>query len=227
MTSGTAAQAWISWAAPLEDAAESAYLSTAERGQVATKRRHEDRVRSASARLILKAVLKGQFGIDPAGVELVASSRAAKPVLHVGGAPSRLRANISHAGDVVMVAVTEGIDVGVDVEHEEATAFPDFDAVALSDAERAALHALPRERWPGTRAGYWVRKEALVKATGTGLSVDPRTICFESPGPVMPPSIVRLELGRGYAAALCIPGASCIDLRHVAVDLNLPPRERP
>ncbi len=126
-----------------------------------------------------------------------------------------------------MVAVTEGIDVGVDVEHEGATAFPDFDAVALSDAERAALYALPPERWPETRAGYWVRKEAFVKATGTGLSLDPRTICFESPGSVPASSMVRLGLGRGYSAALCVPGASCIDLRHAAVDLSLPPMERP
>ena len=54
--------------------------------------------------------------------------------------------------------------------------FPGFDDVALTPAERQLLAALPPEEAMPWRAAAWARKEALLKARGTGLRVDPASV---------------------------------------------------
>lgn len=87
-----------------------------------------------------------------------------KPVLQH---PS-LHTSRSYAGGMLAVAVSTAGPVGVDVEQVSGTAFDGFAEVALAPDERDGT---PSER---TRA--WTRKEAVLKARGTGLSVDPRTV---------------------------------------------------
>jgi 4'-phosphopantetheinyl transferase len=73
--------------------------------------------------------------------------------------------SLARAGDVSVVAVTDAGQVGVDVEALGAAEFPGFAHVALHPDERTAKQADP------TRT--WVRKEAVLKAYGLGLAVDP------------------------------------------------------
>ena len=61
-----------------------------------------------------------------------------------------------------------GTGIGVDVDAVSGVVFEGFDDVALSDAERNHVARLPRREQDGARARLWVRKEALVKARGTG-----------------------------------------------------------
>lgn len=75
--------------------------------------------------------------------------------------------SLARAGGLSVVALTDAGPVGVDVEPAGAADFDGFDDVALHPDERGA---------PGDRTRSWVRKEALLKATGTGLSVDPREV---------------------------------------------------
>ena len=100
-----------------------------------------------------------------------------------------------------MVALTTIGPVGVDVERVSAT--PDGVAdVAWSAAERAALAIDPLGRSPEARARLWVRKEAVLKATGHGLSVRP--------------SSLTVTTGAREARVLSWPGhedwAGCLDL---------------
>ncbi|MEO8335556.1 MAG: 4'-phosphopantetheinyl transferase superfamily protein, partial [bacterium] len=82
-----------------------------------------------------------------------------------------VRFNLSHSGDLALVAVARGRDVGVDVERWNAN----IEHVALADyvfsiAERAALRELSEsERVAGFFAA-WSRKEAYIKATGHGIT---------------------------------------------------------
>lgn len=78
--------------------------------------------------------------------------------------------SLSRAGDLCVVAVTDAGPVGVDVEPAGAADFDGFDDVALHPLERGS---------PGDRTRRWVRKEALLKASGTGLSVDPREVLVD------------------------------------------------
>lgn len=87
-----------------------------------------------------------------------------KPILQH---PS-LHTSRSSAADAVAVAVSSAGPVGVDVEQVTAASFAGFDEVALGPAEQAGS--------PTERARAWTRKEAVLKARGTGLRVDPRTV---------------------------------------------------
>ena len=71
--------------------------------------------------------------------------------------------SLTHAGDLVGVAVHPDGAVGLDVERER----------ALDDLAAMAAHvSSPAETVPDTVAFFmlWTRKEALLKATGTGLA---------------------------------------------------------
>ena len=78
-------------------------------------------------------------------------------------------------------AVNDAHDVGIDLETVASTRFEDFDEVALHGLERAELEAMPHGSRAASRATWWARKEALVKALGDGLRIDPATIATTAP----------------------------------------------
>lgn len=225
MTPG--AEVWICRGTP-ELGADAAWLSESERACVAAKRLPTDRVRSASARILLKRLLAAVFGIDPGTVEfLAAGGRGARPELawvQQPGGPPGLSANISHAGDQVVVAVARGGMVGVDVEQHCATGFEGFDQVALSEQERNMVTGTPPALQPRQRAEYWVRKEAALKAVGAGLRRDPAELCFAGSGPADGAPGVRhgaavqlLDAARGYSAAVAVAGATGLSCHEIAM----------
>ena len=92
---------------------------------------------------------------------------------------------------------TTGTGIGVDIDVVSGVVFEGFDDVALSGAERSHVARLPRQEQDGARARLWVRKEALVKARGTG---------FGSAGPadvevLSDPDITDLEEWNGVTFA--------------------------
>jgi 4'-phosphopantetheinyl transferase len=156
----------------------------------------------------LETVLARYLGVD-------ASSLILEPAAH--GKPalpgSRLRFNLAHSGDVALVAVAQDRDVGVDVERVR----PDADRWALVDH---ALTARERRRLqrvaPAGRAhaflSMWARKEALLKAAGVGLSVEPARIELDGDSVVaVPPelgtagewTVTTVPLD-GYVAAVAV-----------------------
>jgi len=105
--------------------------------------------------------------LDCAAAELPLSEGShGKPELR--GGP---QFNVSHAGDLVLLAVHRHWPIGVDVERERSDL--DWEAIArrvLPASERQALRLLPPQR---RAAGYlraWCRLEAKLKARGDGLS---------------------------------------------------------
>ena len=80
--------------------------------------------------------------------------------------------SLARAGDVSVVAVTDAGPVGVDVEVEGAAELADVADVALHPDERGTLDP--------TRA--WVRKEAVLKAYGLGLVVEPSDVRVDHDG---------------------------------------------
>lgn len=84
---------------------------------------------------------------------------------------SRLRFNMSHSHGVALYAVTEGREIGVDVEHVRADfASDDIARRHFSPFEVAALCEGPDEDRVAGFFRCWTRKEAYIKATGRGLS---------------------------------------------------------
>jgi 4'-phosphopantetheinyl transferase len=80
-----------------------------------------------------------------------------------------------------MVAATAAGPVGVDLERSGATSFEGFDGVALTSAERTEVGRCAPAAQARARAVYWVRKEAVLKATGYGLALDPAALEVSAP----------------------------------------------
>ena len=92
----------------------------------------------------------------------------------VSGHP-RLHLSLTRTTALVAVAVTTAGPVGIDIEEVAAAAFDGFEEVALHPGERQSAGRLTG-RGDRTNATAWVRKEAALKALGTGLRTDPATV---------------------------------------------------
>ncbi len=123
-------------------------------------------------------------------------------------APDRpeLRISVSHAVDLVLVAVARGCRVGVDVEplcDRGITRLPDH---ALSERERLDFAGDPRLE---TFLSYWTRKEALLKAVGLGLAIEPSLIELPRHGPRVAALPEVFGAAERWSAAE-IPLAGCV-----------------
>ncbi|WP_116248410.1 4'-phosphopantetheinyl transferase superfamily protein [Nocardiopsis sp. FIRDI 009] len=118
---------------------------------------------------------KERTGADPGGRD-----PHGKPV--PSGPARGWEVSVSHSGEWVALAVAEGVPVGVDVERVSAAR--DLDGLVgytLADTERSVWDALPPQERTGAFFGYWARKEALLKATGLGLSGGLRRVAVTPP----------------------------------------------
>ncbi len=134
---------------------------------------------------------------------------------HPDGPARGLEISLSHSGDRVVVALAHGFAVGVDVER--VAPGRDIEGVAelaLAESERAVLSAMPTDARANGFFGFWARKEALLKATGDGMSAGLATVRVSGPdqpaalfgwdGPHAPERawLHDLDAGPGYRAAL-------------------------
>lgn len=144
-------------------------LSEPERERADAFHFREDRDLFTITRAALRALLGRYLELPPRQVPLAAGAYG-KPILDL--AESReLCFNVSHAGDVSLLALTRARRVGVDVEQIRA-GFP-FREVAgrvFSERERAELESVAPERQLEAFFCGWTRKEAYLKALGTGFS---------------------------------------------------------
>jgi len=142
-------------------------LTDDERARAARYRRDADRAGFIVARARLRAVLGRACGLAPAELRFAYGAHG-KPWLPAHPA---LRFNLTHAGEVGLVAVATGCEVGVDVEATNRRG--DLDAVAatfFSSAERLALAGLAGSARSAAILRCWCRKEAYLKARGDGLT---------------------------------------------------------
>ena len=190
-----------------------------------------DRDRHLLARAMSRLVLAERAGCDPrevlfelrcrscdekerAGAERNADEHG-KP--HPVGPARGWEISVSHSGEWVVLALAEGVPVGVDVERVAAARdLEGLAAYTLSEAEHEVWSVLPESGRTGAFFGYWARKEALLKATGLGLAGGLRRVTVSPPhtgarllewaGGGAPESAWLTDLDRGqeYRAALAV-----------------------
>jgi 4'-phosphopantetheinyl transferase len=179
-------------------------LSTSERERCARLRSSRDRWRWALGRGFLRYTLSRYLGSAP---ELLAFQygQAGKPSLADPWQP--LEFNVSHSGELVLIAVTSGVPVGLDVERVRAV--PRMESIARRWFAESDYRAIRRASSPHRRSRLffetWTRVEATVKATGGGLRPlerGDRAIRSSTP------SVWPLEPGPGFVGAVALmPGA--------------------
>jgi 4'-phosphopantetheinyl transferase len=141
----------------------------------------------------LRKVLGRYLGDDPASIRF-ATAPGGKPRL--AERPERLRFNLSHSGDLVMVGVA-AIEIGVDVQRVE----PRRSHLAITERrlDAAAAEAV-RNAPDGDRAevftAHWARFEARQKCLGLGV--------FEQAPEDADVTVASLDVGPGYAAAFAL-----------------------
>jgi 4'-phosphopantetheinyl transferase len=221
----------VRWARPAGTAGSTALLDSREREQLGRLSRADDRARYVAAHALLRLVVARWWRVDPATVAVTATCRRCdrehgRPVVQPPPGRQALHVSVAHAGDRVVVAVTDIGPVGVDVEEDSGAGFAGFADVALASSEHRWLARLPVDRQLAGSARIWVRKEAVLKATGDGLSVDPRELTVSAPTDKarllawpdghIEPSMVHLtdlELGRGYSACAALLGPRAAPVR--------------
>ena len=187
-------------------------LDEAERRRAENFRFARDAKAYTIAHFALRHVLGDALVCNPKDIRF-STVRFGKPALHPMH-HSDLRFNLSHSGDVSLIALANGIEVGVDIER---IGLPDgaSDIARQYFGEMAAQQLATLESVEHARAfcTLWVRFEALTKAKGTGIASGARLpecpfpISFASDGPVIVDgwTISPLAVPDGYVAAIAFP----------------------
>ena len=118
----------------------------------------------------VRCILAGYLDARPADLRFRYGSRG-KPALESPWSESAIRFNVSNSEDVALLAVALDRELGVDVEHvREPRDFESLAARFFAASEVTQLRSLPREQRLEGFFRCWTRKEAVLKAVGTGLA---------------------------------------------------------
>ncbi len=170
--------------------------------------REGDRRRFVVGALFLRVVVSSVLAVPPRTLYVdrrcaQCSNQHGRPVVPGTG----LFVSVSHAEDVVGLAVTRAGHVGIDVEPAEVSDYSSLTGAVLGPQEQAqSARDLTR---------YWTRKEALVKATGDGIGIGlPRVhvslpkspaLMYSYPGrPDLVAALADLKCRNDYAASLAL-----------------------
>jgi 4'-phosphopantetheinyl transferase len=216
-----------SWSASLDVRPETtarlyATLTCDECNRSSRFRFERDQQRFIVARGVLRDVLGRYLQTEPREITFACNAFGKPALSPVFG--SRLKFNLSHSAGLVLIAIADDSNVGVDLECIRAQG--DYAEIArhfFSTVEVDQLHALPSHRYAEAFFNCWTKKEAYLKARGEGLSIplnsfsvplttDPAHACvdlYRASHDIVPArhwSFYTLQPAPGYIGALAIEG---------------------
>ncbi len=149
-----------------------AWLNEEERARRQRYRHDGPRRRFAQCRAALRAILCSQLDCTNEQLGFAAFDHG-KPYAVVQGRPAPISFNVSHSGEHGLIAFAEQGRLGVDVEERSAQRNLDgLIRTVLGPAEQAELEMACGNHKLHLFFNLWTIKEALIKALGTGLSLD-------------------------------------------------------
>ena len=176
----------------------------------------------------MREILGGYTGIPPQDLVFSYGDKG-KPELAGQTGSAGIRFNLSHSGERALLAVSQGLTLGVDIELVN----PEFGGQEIAErffsaSEVRHLLSIPVPERAEAFFSCWTRKEAYIKALGDGLSVplDSFEVAFGpgrkaallsirvDPGEVSRWSMYDIEASPGYKAALVVEGSQH-RLRHL------------
>jgi 4'-phosphopantetheinyl transferase len=204
---------------PAQVGALAKHLSADEAARADRFHHARDRDRYIVGRGHLRVVLGDLTGCRPQDIRLTYGAEG-KPELK--GGPFF---NLSHSGGWAALAITPAAPVGIDIEAHRPVD-NGLAASCFSKAEMAVFRTLPPS---DRRSGFfrcWTRKEAFLKAQGSGLScpLDSFDVTLEADTPpritrISAPAddpaawqLVDLALGPGMAGAVAVRAMGPVDL---------------
>ena len=147
-----------------------AILDERERARAARFVFEQDRRAYTAAHALLRHALSDRAGVEPSAWRFAAGSRG-KPYLAKQPAGFDLRFSLSHCRSMVAVAIAQDLEVGVDVEACDRAVDLEIANSCFAPDEIAMLNGLPQPEQRRDRfIMLWTLKEAVIKATGAGLS---------------------------------------------------------
>lgn len=143
------------------------YLSANERTKLARYKSPAAAERYVVTRALVRCVLAEEIGTAPGDVP-ISLSETGKPIL-----PNRVHFNLSHSGDLVVLAVSREREVGVDLERRRE--LPRVDALierwlTMDEREDVGRRIANGAGLPDAFLRVWSFKEARLKALGVGIS---------------------------------------------------------
>lgn len=186
------------WAQPGNPAlARTDVLSPQETGRRAAYHREIDRARFTVGAVLVRLLFAAYLSVaDPGSVAVDRTCRCGRPHGRPRVAGSGIAVSITHAGDRVGVACGVMTSLGLDVEPMSGTDIADLRSIVLSPHELTAPELRP-ELGPhqkpdrGRLLSYWIRKEAVLKATGDGLGTAMSALTVSAPD--QRPALLRFD----------------------------------
>ncbi|WP_299767290.1 4'-phosphopantetheinyl transferase superfamily protein [uncultured Dokdonia sp.] len=154
-------------------------LNATERERALKFRFQKDRSCFIIARGVLRMLLGNYLGIAPAHIEFQFGPNGKPYVIH----SNDIKFNISHSGDTIILGFIKKHRIGVDVEYTKREV--DVKKIAehfFSEEEVRSLFALDQDYHTQAFYNCWTRKEAFIKAVGSGLAfpLDQFVVSLES-----------------------------------------------
>jgi 4'-phosphopantetheinyl transferase len=157
-----------------------AWLSDAERARFDRYRHDDDRVMFLCGRAMARELVGRALGVDPASWPWREGDHG-RPAIALPGA--RLHFNLAHSAGLVVCAIADDREVGVDVEDRARRPVdPQVVRRYCAPAEVADIESRGAAGWHDRFLQYWTLKEAYLKARGLGISVPLADICFSVDG---------------------------------------------
>ena len=197
-------------------------LSKDERERAKRFRFEKDRLQFVVSRGILRQLLGNYLSVPAESLRFLSSANG-KPSLAEEFRQSRLQFNISHSGEIVLLAFTIERELGIDIELIQPEMATEEVALGHFSAQEVAVYrALPESLRSEAFFNCWTRKEAFIKAIGEGFScpLDAFDVSL-APGesakllasrlaenPISKWSLVNVDCGSNYKAALVVEKGS-------------------
>ncbi|KTD72832.1 phosphopantetheinyl transferase [Legionella tucsonensis] len=122
--------------------------------------------RFSTARAIMRIILASYLNIPAKQLEFAYNNHGKPEVINA----AKLQFNISHTGDLALLAVGRSFPIGVDIEKYSARPYEGIAKNLFSDQEYEEFIKVPLALKPAIFFHVWAQKEAFIKACGLGLS---------------------------------------------------------
>ncbi len=164
-----------------------------------------------AGRRLLRDLVAASAGVDTADVAVEArcafcGGAHGRPAVIAPGSATRLHLGLAHTDTTVVAVAAWDHAVGVDVERSDAAPARERDHAIATVAGASGVDPL----------AHWTRVEAVLKADGRGLRVDPRTVHIDitddgvearvagTDGTEAHYRLAELDLGPGFMASVAV-----------------------